>query len=204
MIRSAITRASFRACLDDGPVLAALVSVRLLLSCSCIRGDVTRDTNLTLSFAALFSHSACVLYSRRSGNPNPKRPGAAPRKANRRRRRLDSRPAGPHSRDERSEGCIGVSDPQNPRRRSWLEPNCEHGSEHYIHHPASTVAHRSARRHAPAGGRRCYHTTRQLRARSPVCTSSQWLAPALVPHSLSHLPSTWTMAFIVSPGSAHQ
>ena len=57
---------------------------------------------------------------------------------------LDSRPAGPHSRDERSEGCIGVSDPQNPRRRSWLEPNCEHGSEHYIHHPASTVAHRSA------------------------------------------------------------
>ena len=55
MIRSAITRASFRACLDDGPVLAALVSVRLLLSCSCIRGDVTRDTNLTLSFAALFS-----------------------------------------------------------------------------------------------------------------------------------------------------
>ena len=144
MIRSAITRASFRACLDDGPVLAALVSVRLLLSCSCIRGDVTRDTNLTLSFAALFSHSACVLYSRRSGNPNPKWPGAAPRKANRRRRRLDSRPAGPHSRDERSEGCIGVSDPQNPRRRSWLEPNCEHGSEHYIHHPASTVAHRSA------------------------------------------------------------
>lgn len=101
-------------------------------------------TQISRSRSRLFFHSACVLYSRRSGNPNPKRPGAAPRKANRRRRRLDSRPAGPHSRDERSEGCIGVSDPQNPRRRSWLEPNCEHGSEHYIHHPASTVAHRSA------------------------------------------------------------
>ena len=204
MIRSAITRASFRACLDDGPVLAALVSVRLLLSCSCIRGDVTRDTNLTLSFAALFSHSACVLYSRRSGNPNPKWPGAAPRKANRRRRRLDSRPAGPHSRDERSEGCIGVSDPQNPRRRSWLEPNCEHGSEHYIHHPASTVAHRSAIDNPRGRPTLLSHDAATTCALTCVHLISVAGTSSCAAFSRSHLPSTWTMAFIVSPGSAHQ
>ena len=148
MIRSAITRASFRACLDDGPVLAALVSVRLLLSCSCIRGDVTRDTNLTLSFAALFSHSACVLYSRRSGNPNPKRPGAAPRKAN---RRISSGGTAFAS-DERTR-MLGVSAIRKIRDVRSLVARTElrrHGSEHYslsfynTSPPASTVAHPSA------------------------------------------------------------
>ena len=85
MIRSAITRASFRACLDDGPVLAALVSVRLLLSCSCIRGDVTRDTNLTLLFAALFSLGVRPVQSpvRKSKSEMPNGP------ARRRGKRID-------------------------------------------------------------------------------------------------------------------
>ena len=142
MIRSAITRASFRACLDDGPVLAALVSVRLLLSCSCIRGDVTRDTNLTLSLAALFSLGVRPVQSpvRKSKSEY----GPAPRRG----KRIDeSRPAGPHSRDERTR-MLGVSASAKSATSlvARTELRTRVGTLHtfYIHHPASTVAHPSA------------------------------------------------------------
>ena len=161
-------------------------------------------TQISRSRSRLFFHSACVLYSRRSGNPNPNmaRRGAAESEST--AANLDSRPAGPHSRDERTR-MLGVS--ASAKSATSLVARTElrtPGSEHYIHFTPQARSRIVAPSTTPAGGRRCYHTTRRLRARSPVCTLSQWLAPALVPHSLSHLPSTWTMAFIVSPGSAHQ
>ena len=147
MIRSAITRASFRACLDDGPVLARLSSPCV---CSCIRGDVTRDTNLTLSFAALFSLGVRPVQS-----PVRKSKSETARRGGRGKRIDESRPgAGPHSRDERTR-MLGVSASAKSATSlvARTELRTRVGTLHtfYIHHPASTVAHRVAPSTRPRG-----------------------------------------------------
>ena len=105
--------------MDDGPVLAALVSVRLLLSCSCIRGDVTRDTNLTLSFAALFSLGVRPVQSpvRKSKSVMARR-GAAERRDG--TLREPARHAGAANRAGRALGSGGGEGQARPAEREGM------------------------------------------------------------------------------------
>ena len=104
-------------------------------------------TQISRSRSRLFFHSARVLYSRRSGNPNPKRPGAAPRKAN---RRISSggtafasdertRMLGVSASAKSATSLVGSNRTANTGRNTMRTLHT-----FYIHHPASTVAHRSA------------------------------------------------------------